>query len=406
MIQIKKNTLIFIIIASLVVGMVATVLFVKSDIGDSVLVAGDVYEQLESMAKRYSKLETVRLFIEDKYYQPLDDAVIMEGAYRGMMSAAGDDYTYYISADELDEFYESMMGTATYGGVGITFLTTSFENGFYITSVNAQGPAYDAGIRKGGYIISVNGRPFTEFDGDQLSNEIRGEIGTDVKVEIKDLNGIKEYTLTRREIPSYSVEITIESLENGKNCAVISISQFIASTQSEFEWALNIAENQADYMVLDLRDCPGGLVDPAVKIADMLMDEGVIITTQEQDGTGLTYSSAKGRTKLPFAILVNENTASAAEILSCAVQDNEEGIIVGKTTYGKGIIQNTWPLSDGSALKYTESQYMTATGKPIHKIGVTPDYEVELDEECYNEEGLLFFDKQLQKAFEILIGKE
>lgn len=402
MMQIRKRTLIFIIVSALVIGCLGTVLVVKSGITGSVLLTSSDYDIVKRYVKEYSKLDSIKNFLEANYYVPLDENTLIEGTYKGLVEATGDPYSEYLSVSEVDEYFASLLGTETYGGIGVTFLTAPLENGFYISSVNPSGPAYAAGIRKGGYVVSVNGKAFTEFDGDALADAIRGEVGTQVTIEVLSLDGKKEYKLTRQDIQSYSVEYSLETLENGKKCAVISISQFILSTPDEFENALTKAENEADYMVLDLRDNPGGLVDAAVSVADMLMDEGVIVKTKEQNGEGDTYSSRAGRTSLKYVVLVNNNSASSSEILSCAIQENKEGLIIGEKTYGKGIIQNTKQFSDGSVVKYTMSQYVTASGKEIHGIGITPDVEISLDDSCYNEEGLLVNDIQLERAFEIV----
>ena len=154
--------------------------------------------------------------------------------------------------------------------------------------------------------------------------------------------------------------------------------------------------------MIDLRDNGGGLVSAAISVADELMNKGVIVSTLDHNGKSGSYTANNGRTDLPYVVLINGNTASASEILSAGIQDNKEGTIVGTLSYGKGIIQNVMTLSDGSAVKYTELQYLSPNGNPIHGVGITPDVEIELTEDCYDGNGFLVNDVQLNKAIEIL----
>ena len=140
----------------------------------------------------------------------------------------------------------------------------------------------------------------------------------------------------------------------------------------------------------------------AISVADELMEKGVVVSTLDHNGHASTYTTGAGRTSLPYVVLINGNTASASEILSAGVQDNKEGTIIGTRSFGKGIIQNVKTLSDGSAMKYTELQYLSPNGNPIHGVGITPDIEIDLTEDCYDANGFLVDDIQLNKAIEVL----
>ena len=205
--------------------------------------------------------------------------------------------------------------------------------------------------------------------------------------------------IERAEIPTESV--VYEMLDDG--IAYIQISEFIGDTGKDFTAALKKAEQAgAKGLIIDLRDNGGGLVSSARSVADDLMDKGVVVSTINHSGKTSTYTTGNGRTELPYVVLINGNTASASEILSAGIQDNKEGTIIGTLSFGKGIIQNVTTLSDGSAVKYTELQYLSPNGNPIHGVGITPDIEIDLTEDCYDKNGFLVNDVQLEKAKEIL----
>jgi len=403
--QIKKNTLIFLIIFSLVAGMCGGIFIVKGGVIGDKLLTTDEYNNLFKYKERYSKLDNVLEFLKNNYYIDVTQDDLIEGAYSGLVGGLDDPYSKYVSSEEYKEYLQDILGTGTYGGVGITFLTEEWENGFYIYSVNTKGPAYAAGIRKGSYIVSVNGEKIKGWEGDTLAETIRGDAGTSVTIEIREADGLKQYELVRQEIPQESVTYEIVTAENGTKVAHVMISQFISDTAKDFKEVLDTVDPQVDYMVVDLRSNGGGLVNSALSIADMLMDQGVIVTISNVHGYSESYYAQDGRTSMKYVMLVDGNSASASEILTSAIKENGEAKVVGTNTYGKGIIQNTATFTDGSALTYTEYEYVSASGNKIHGVGIAPDYEIELTEDCYDENGILFNDVQLNKAIEVLLGE-
>lgn len=399
MIQISKRTLVFLLIVALLLGAAGAIVAASSGVGGTVMVKAGRYDKLLQLEEDYSKLDSIKEFLLSNYYEEVDEEKLLSGAYQGMVESLEDPYSKYISPEEYEEFLESLFGTEVYYGVGVTFLSAPTDKGFYVMAVNSKGPAYSAGVKKGDFIVSVNGVDALTMDGDTLSDTIRGELGTEVTIGLARGPESFEVTLTRAEIPTESV--TYQMLED--DIAYIAISEFISGTGSDFAKALRQAEDAgAKGLIIDIRDNGGGLVSEAVDVADKLMDRGIIVSTLDHYGRTDSYKAEAGRTELDYVILVNGNSASASEILCAGVQDNGEGVIIGTQTFGKGIIQNVSTMSDGSAIKYTELQYLSPNGTKIHGVGITPDIIIDLTEECYDEYGLLQDDVQLTRAIEYI----
>lgn len=351
-----------------------------------VRVDADDYKTLTDTYERYGKAEQLYRTLEENYYQETNEEDIMTGLYKGMVSGLGDPYSSYMTEDE----YASWKASATgeYSGVGITF-SQDDEGNFTVVSVEEGAPADEGGLKAGDIIKKVNGREYDDME--VMANAMRGEEGTDVEVTYSRDGRERTVTLTREKIEQTSVAWEMPNDDTG----YIKISSFISGTADEFHEALEAVEKKgADSLVLDLRDNGGGLVDACVEIADEFLDEGTVTYLEDRNGERIDYNAEDGRTDLKTVVLVNENSASASEILAAALQDNGTAL-VGETTYGKGVVQSTVELDDGTALKLTIMQYFSPKGRTINEKGITPDYEVKAGGE--GEE-----DSQLEKALSLL----
>lgn len=372
--EIKKKRLVIYVVAAFLAGAAVTggaCAAVFNGALGYVKVSQSQYDDMSEVYERYGKLDQLYDTITSSFYKEVDEDAMMEGAYKGLVAGLNDPYSSYMTAEE----YETWVATATgeYSGVGITF-TQDEDGNFVVVSVTDDSPAADAGIREGDIIKTVDGQEYSDLD--VIGNAIRGEEGSEIEITYIRDGEEKSVTMTREKITQHSVE---HRMLDG-NIGYISISSFIETTGEDFSQALKeLEEDGAQGLVLDLRDNGGGLVDACVQVADEFLDEGVVVYVEDRDGNRTDYDAKDGKTDLKTVVLVNENSASASEILAAALQDNGFEI-VGQTTYGKGVIQSTAQLEDGSALKLTIMQYFSPDGNAINEKGVTPDHQVANEE--------------------------
>lgn len=339
----------------------------------------------------------------NKYYlwnDKIDDEKLKEGAIKGYVDGLGDEYTEYIPADEMKDYTENITGN--FVGIGIYMIADKDSGRVVVYYPIPESPAEKAGIKAGDQIISVDGTEYTADDFDNIADYIKGEEGSSVKLVI-DRNGEKlEFEITREKINTNP--ITIEMLED--NIGYLKLPSFDEDTAKDFEEKVKELQSEgAKSLIIDLRNNGGGIVNEATDIADMLLDKGqTIISTVDKDNkTEVTYSKKDPTFTMPVVVLANENSASASEILSCSLQDNGRAKIIGTKTYGKGIIQTLLSLADGSGLKITTEEYYTPKGSTIHKVGITPDEEVELPDTVKSIYSVTKDeDTQLKKAIETL----
>ena len=346
------------------------------------------------------KLEQIQDIIDKKYLfeEKIDTSEEEAGIYQGFLSGLNDPYAVYYTPDELTSFLDETNGS--YCGIG-ALVSQNVQTGVStIVRVFEGSPAEEAGILPGDALYKVDG---TEVIGMDLSllvnNYVKGEEGSQLTITVYRENSdeYKDITLTRRPIDVQTVSGKMLDEEIG----YISVVEFDRVTADQFK--SKIEELQGEGMkrlIIDLRGNPGGLVTAVCDTLRQILPEGLIVYTEDTNGKREEYT-CDGDTpiSIPLVVLVNENTASAAEIFTGAVKDYGIGTIVGTTTFGKGIVQNTFQLSDGSVVKLTIAHYYTPLGNDIHKVGITPDVEVELPDDATS-------DVQLEKALEVVKGLE
>ena len=337
--------------------------------------------------------------IDQYYYKDITDEEKMEGIYKGLMSSTNDKYTDYYSPKEFKDLMVTMEGD--YGGIGATLSQDKVTKEVSVVEVYEGSPAARAGLERGDIVISVDGHLGTDESLDDYVQRIRGEEGTSIEMVYKRDDQEHTIEITREEVivPSVSHRMLDDKI------GYIRISSFVNGTQKDFEDALADLQSQGmQGIVFDMRDNGGGMVDSVVAILDDILPAGTVVYTMDKSGKREDYTSDDAKKiDIPVTVLVNENTASAAEIFTGAIRDFNYGTIIGTNTFGKGIVQSTVPLSDGSAVKITVATYYTPSGECIHEKGIKPDIELEFS---YADENPTEYDElkdnQVQKAMEVL----
>ncbi len=339
------------------------------------------------------------------YYEDIDSNDIIDGALLGVSYSVDDPYTIYMNKETADSFMENVESD-DYTGLGIYISSDSQDNRVTVISPLAGSPAEAAGIVSGDKILEVDDEVVTGDNITEVANKIRGEDGTKVKLKIlkKATDEQIEMELIRRTIERDTV--TSKILKN--HIGYIQISQFALNTNTEFIDHFNgLVKKGLKYLVIDLRNNPGGYVEIAANIADCFLDEGEIVYTLDKYGNKRSYPATEGSTSVKMAILTNGGTASASEIFVGAMKDYGLAKSVGEQTFGKGVTQIPYKFYDGSIMKITDSKYYTPKGICIDHEGITPDIELEMDPEQTIDLSSWDFtqDTQLQAAMNLLLGK-
>ena len=326
-----------------------------------------------------SKMELLMQLIDQYYMYDISVDDMRTGAYKGLLEGLGDPYTCFYTKEEFDALMESTTGT--YYGIGA--VVQQNLKTMYITIVKpyVDGPAYNAGMLPGDIIYMVDDVDVTGMDINNVVAMMKGPEGTQVKVTVVREGEADPVDLfiTRAKIEIETIEY--EMLEN--NIGYILISGFEEPTPKQFKEAIDDLQKQGmKGLVLDLRDNGGGLLDAVVEMLDYILPKVMIVYTEDKYGNREEYKGTdKDVLDLPMTVLINGNSASAAEIFAAAMQDYKAATLIGTTSFGKGIVQTILPLTDGTAVKITISRYFTPNGVCIHGEGVTPDIEVELKDE-------------------------
>ena len=347
-----------------------------------------------------SKLENYRKIIDKYYLGEVDETKLEEGAIKGYIEGLGDPYTEYISKEDMKDYLDDTMGN--FVGIGIYMIKNTQYDKIQVLSTIKGSPAEKAGIQSGDLIVSVDGIEYKADDMTTAANNIKGEEGTTVKVEI--LRGAQDikYEIKREKVKVNQVEGKV--LTN--NIGYIQFTSFDETTAEDFKSKYQeLAKQGIQSLIIDLRNNGGGIVDQALEIADYITTKDSVLLYEVDKNNKETVRKSKNDPiiNMPIIILTNENTASASEILAGALKDLGKAKTVGTTTYGKGVIQQILKLDDGSGIKITIEEYQTPNRNKINKIGIEPDEKVELPDSVQSILNIKESeDTQLQKAIEML----
>lgn len=391
MLAMRKRNLILLIILVFTAGSIAgtsLMYFAGDQLTGQSLISNSDLADLKNFEKTYQELDLLKHKIKEMSLYNVKEADLMLGMKRGLFDGVGDPYTNYLTKEDYDSL--KIMTTGQLQGIGVT--VTVKDNHVEIVSTVKESPAYKAGLKSGDAIIKVDDVDYTGSQLQEAAAALRGKAGTKVKVTFLRKSITKEVIIVRANIELESV--TSKVIED--NIGYIDIKSFESNTGKDFEKELRALEMKGvSSLIIDLRDNGGGIVESGVQIADLLVDEGVIAYTEDYKKDRTYYKSVSGKTKLPYVVLVNEGTASTSEILVAGIKYHKAGAIVGTKTYGKGIIQTVAEVSKDDYMRITIMEYFAPDGKRIDKVGITPNYVVNLVEDDLK-------DYQLEKAIELL----
>ncbi len=374
-----------------------------SDTSKSAITAADSDSTLldEDTVKKINELST---YIDYYYYDDVEEQALKDGLYAGLLEGVGDKYSVYYNADEYADLQVSTTGQYYGIGAGLSQNKTTME--VTVNKIYEGTPSEAAGMKKDDVILSVDGTEATSMELTNLVKLIRGDKGTTVHIEAYRPSTGENLTFDVERAAVTLPSVSSQMLEN--SIGYIQIDSFETDTAKQFEQALaGLQEQGMKSLIVDVRYNPGGMVTSVVQILDDILPEGLLVYIEDKYGNRQEYNSdADTYLDCPIAVLMNENSASAAEIFAGAIKDYDYGTLIGTTTFGKGIVQTIFPLEDGDAVKITTAKYFTPKGNYIHGVGIDPDIELEyeyLDPD--GEEYEIQYDNQVQKAIEVLTEK-
>lgn len=378
------SIIIIIFVTAIISGLTAGVI-VTNNYGLSYgVIAND--EKLSEFLKAYTN-------ISEKYYEDINKEEMLDTALDAMLNYLGDNYTTYLNKGETEELNELLSGT--YEGIGITFKDRIVEN--TIKSSSAQ----EAGIKEGDEIVKINGIDVTNYDDNTILAMIKANKDKKIDVTVKSNNIEKSYSLEFKEIikPSIDYHMVEET-----NIGYLKINIFSKTLTEQVTDALNSLKNKGmEKLIIDVRDNSGGYLDTCEAVANMfLKKDQVVYSLEDKDGTVKYLDKTDEYTDYPIVILINEKSASASEILAAALKDNYGAKLVGTTSYGKGKVQQTYDLEDGSKAKFTSAKWLRPNGTCIDGVGLQPDFEVKNAEETNTYDGKNEVDSQLDTAVQII----
>ncbi len=350
-------------------------------------------------ARIRNKLFILEECIDYAYLNDVNGEDLENGIYKGLVSALGDPYSQYFTKEEYDDMMETDSGE--YKGIGISVSKNSDSGYTEVMDVFKGDPAYKAGIKVGDFIIEVNGKDTHDMELTDVVKEIKT---SEAPVVLKIVRGVERLEIKVEKANIELNSVTYEMKDN--KIGYISVSQFKTNTTEQFNEAISDLEKQGmKGLIIDLRDNGGGYLNVCIDMVSRIIPEGkLIVYTEDKNKKKDEYHSNSDEVlNLPIVLLVNENTASASEIMTGCLKSYGLATVVGTKTFGKGIVQSILPLTDGSAIKLTVSSYFTPDGVCIHGEGIEPDVKMEMtDEEWAKAITDPKQDKQIKKAIEIL----
>jgi len=393
----KNNTykmVMLIIVTALVTFLITTALihnyYLKTDSGNAeiltkYIISSNANENLNA------RIELVKKYLQNYYVGELNEEKMIETAVKGYIEGIGDIYTEYLTASEYEDLLVSVNGD--YTGIGI-YMSQDIDGNIIVLLPIEDSPAEEADIKTGDIILKINGEDCTGMDIDLVASKIKGEEGTKVKLEI-----IRDNKTIEKEVERRKVEIKYiysEILEN--DIGYIQMLSFEEKCTAKFKEHLKeIQSKGAKSLIIDLRNNGGGMVDEAITMSELFLSaNSTIMKSYDKEGNEkVVKSNNLNPYNMDLVLLVNENSASATEIFAGALKDNHRAKIVGKTTFGKGVMQQLFPIYSGGVLKITIEEFKTPNDNEINHKGIVPDIEIDEPEDTTE-------DYQLEKAIEVL----
>ncbi|MBQ8731254.1 MAG: S41 family peptidase [Oscillospiraceae bacterium] len=365
----------------------------------SMQVFNGLMADLQARDNLMEKVEEIDTLVRDRFNGTIEEEKLLDSLSEGYLSGIGDKYARYYTAEEYADMLNEYNGKIT--GIGVA--ASKDESGYIrVDEIYDGSPAAAEGLVVGDLIVKVEGEDVVTLGYEKAISRITGEAGTSAKLTVRREGVETDYTITRRvvEVP------TVKYRMNGTN-GIIQITEFNTNTPTQFRAAVSDCINQgATGLVFDVRNNPGGVLDAVTEMLDYLCPEGTVVTLRYKDGTTKTIRSDADSVKLPMTVLINGSSASGAELFAQALKDirKSQAVLIGTTTYGKGVMQETFKLTDGSAVSLTVAYYDPPTSPNYDGVGVKPDYEVVLSAEEQNNADSLTddTDPQIKKALEII----
>lgn len=337
--------------------------------------------------------------ILNEYYTTVEKEGLLESGIKGMINYLGDPYSTYMNEDEAEAFSEKVNGE--YVGIGTEIIQYT-DGTVEIREAYTNGPAYKSGLRNSDKIIKVNGESIESKSLNEISNLVKGKEGTTVKITVLRDSEEMEFTVKRESIDITSVSSELINYNDSK-IGYISIDIFAANTKEQFEKELKeLEKSKMESLIIDVRGNSGGYLSTVTDILSIFLDKGeVIYQLKTKDEIEKVVDKTDENRDYKVAVLINVGSASASEVLTASLKENNNAIVIGTKSYGKSKVQKTHDLSNGATIKYTYQEWLTPKGESIGDKGIIPEYEV-----LYEVKGENLYDSQLQKALDLLTEKE